>query len=289
MGVLNKLGPLQEPEDARGLHSVTWVDDSVPAEPESPTSPTQERKTKSSRKQRTSSYDFRDSGVDSRRKGCRHQRRKENLSDLLANIGCLEDLDDDVFAPEESNSSFSELFLDHEKMNAWQQFVGLSEDNQQRFLDGEKSEKLEQLPKNLKGSENFERMDKKIQDMVRSKVLAQELLEYYETDILKHFNESKVGSEAGGDFFEEGSVMVMDIESSYHRLCIYGLCQYMKLQVSTTKQCDTSLLEIQSNDLRWSAPDPLLTKYYNSLVGKQQRARRNNTTSHKKSHKSQSR
>eukprot|EP00111_Clytia_hemisphaerica_P013953 TCONS_00041075-protein len=133
------------------------------------------------------SYDFREYGVDARRRGAKHQRRKQNLADLM-DIGRDEkmDVDESEWFSDVHLTLFTELFLDDNKMKAWDRFMQMSEEKQRDYLERKTGSrkipqdevKKEETPSDEQGpikpfkEGSFQLIDKKIQDMLRTKKLA---------------------------------------------------------------------------------------------------------------------
>jgi len=101
--------------------------------PDNNRSPSKRKKNKSLKK----SYDFREYGVDARRRGAKHQRRKQNLIDLLETESCKGVIEDDCFHSNQL-ALFTQLFLDDHKMQAWESFVSLTEEKQHDYLEEKK-------------------------------------------------------------------------------------------------------------------------------------------------------
>jgi len=212
------------------------------------------------------SYDFREYGVDARRRGAKHQRRKQNLADLM-DIGRDEkmDVDESEWFSDVHLTLFTELFLDDNKMKAWDRFMQMSEEKQRDYLERKTGSrkipqdevKKEETPSDEQGlikpskEGSFQLIDKKIQDMLRTKKLAAlGLLEFYEDDVrscsLENFP----------------SVVLFNLESSYDRLLVYAICQYMKLPSNTIRLKDNSaIIEIDMPQNDWLPPDTKLTDY----------------------------
>ena len=251
MGVLHYLGPLQH--SRRVLPSpISVIDDidhnSIIA------NNIQQRPARCRRsRHQDKMYDFRNYGLDLRRKGARHERRKQHFSELLQFVS--DDLCEEHDSwREDSTSLFAELFRDERKMKLWEGFINLPEDDQEKVLTGVK----ENYDCSVESwfdpcQENYLSIDKKIRDFMQSNNLAYDLLEYYEDDITESLQDCNM------------SVLIMNIESSYHRLIIHGLCQYMHLKAVTTKISNISLVEIEINGVNWQPPEPKLTQLLKDL------------------------
>jgi len=202
-----------------------------------------------------STYDFRDLGVDKRRNGTRHQRRRENLTNLLEFVG--EDFDEDWMHSEDCMTVFAELFLDETKMKVWEGFINLPEEKQRNFLDSSKNSSSNHTNGEKEVSHEEEcylLIDEKIRDMMRSKQLANNgLLEYYESDMMSCLD----------DTFP--SVLILNLQEKYDRMLIYGLCQYFGLTSDTIRLKDSTLIEIEINEKLQDPPELKLTEFMRQM------------------------
>lgn len=226
----------------------------------------------SSKRKRTKSvngkcYDFRECGVDARRRGAKHQRRKQNLADLLDTAqNNNAEVDENDWYCEEHLTLFTELFLDEKKMNAWECFVNMPEEKQKEYLEqktgikrtSEKSghkdtEMMSEVARDLENGQGFHMIDEKIRDMLRTKKLASlGLLECYENDMRS----------CAGEAFP--SIVILNLDSGFDRLLVYAICQYMKLSSSTIRLKDnTAIIEIElpTSSEDWRPPVIKLTDY----------------------------
>lgn len=261
MGVLNLAVPLRGPSSRRHLNYQhadisSFVenlhDDHVTGRHDVPTPAVSQTSTSSRNKRKrsksgSSCYDFRDYGIDERRKGSRHRRRKQNLME----IGCIDGMEDDVFENgefvDDRNTAFSELFADADKMRRWEHFVDLPDEEQAEHLGGECRRYNSIKRSNGKSCNKYYLLiDKKLRDMLKSnRPAANDLLKYYEdlmADILSP------------------AVLLLSIESAYDRMLVYAVCQYMSLPSTTIKMKSATLIEIVLERDR-VAPDQSLTSY----------------------------
>lgn len=253
MGVLNFAVPVRKTlQNPYHLHDISSFVDNLGyervLEREIPTPTTSNGRNKRKRTKSSGSnssfYDFRDYGIDERRKGSRHQRRKQNLLE----IGGGDDLIDDVFEDgdfvETRNTGFSELFLDTEKMRKWEDFIDLPDEKQVEYVDENKTTQIKKT--NDKATSRFLSIDKKLRGMIKNnKPAANDLLKYYEdlvNDILPP------------------AIILLDLESAYDRMMVYAICQYMDLTSTTTKMNSTAFVEVALEG-DWVAPDQSLTNY----------------------------
>jgi len=198
-------------------------------------------------------YDFREHGVDARRRGVKHQRRKQNFCDLLQ-MAEDEGVDDDAWLDDVNFTAFAELFMDEEKMKIWEGFMNLPEDKQRRYLEQHTSTAQNHEDHGYSNDmpdedAKYLLVDKKIRDILRSKKLAYDgLLRYYEDDMISCMEE----------WFN--SILVLNLDDKYDRMLVYGICQYMGLSWNTIKLKNATMLEVDlTNNLK--APDITLSKY----------------------------
>eukprot|EP00112_Aurelia_sp_Birch-Aquarium-sp1_P013605 Seg289.10 transcript_id=Seg289.10/GoldUCD/mRNA.D3Y31 product="R3H domain-containing protein 4" protein_id=Seg289.10/GoldUCD/D3Y31 len=192
--------------------------------------------------------------------GVRRKRRNENLFFLYSLVDGVdpEELQDD---DDYNMTTFGELFVDPTKMKVWAQFVNLSEEDQRTFLDTSCSckhetvgdhttvdagaEEIEHVLKNP----NFERISRNIRDFLRSDNLAKESLFEFEEDLISSMTDDPL------------SVLHLNIPSSFERMIMHGLCQYMHLRAMTHKFKKKRIMEIENQSSAFEAPNPLLSEY----------------------------
>ncbi|XP_057298786.1 uncharacterized protein LOC130629551 isoform X1 [Hydractinia symbiolongicarpus] len=208
-------------------------------------------------------YDFREFGLDARRRGSKHQRRKQNFCELLQMVNEEEHFNTDDWLSDDHMTAFAELFIDEGKMKVWECFINLPEDRQEDYLASFHNKKLlvQTTPEDTcnddveKDEINYLLIDKKIRDMLRSKKLAYDgLLKYYEDDVISCME----------DWFP--SIVVLELETAYDRMLVYALCQYMKLSWNTIKLQDTVLVEIELPSEDMKPPDQTLTDYIKNNI-----------------------
>ncbi|XP_065070045.1 R3H domain-containing protein 4-like isoform X2 [Rhopilema esculentum] len=199
--------------------------------------------------------------------GVRRQRRNENLFFLYS---LVDGVDPDELQDEDDMrmTAFGELFADPTKMRAWAEFMVMTEEDQISFLDA--SNKSRSNRNNDDGTEeshlekdfewenqNFVKINKNIRDFLRSEDLSKESLAEYEEDLITSFFESAF------------DVLVLDVPSSFDRMMIHGLCQYMQLQASTSflahKFKKKRLMEIENQASPLTLPSQLLSSYLNTI------------------------
>ncbi|XP_053393756.1 R3H domain-containing protein 4-like [Mercenaria mercenaria] len=214
--------------------------------------------------------------INSRRKGQKQARRCDNLRELI-NMVEKEDIELDFNIFEPSISAFAELFNEHEKMKAWNDFVNSTEEEQLEFLQGEaqhpgnhgsseESNDLEGNSSDLDSSwekmddkrsahpsfsaeECFQRVDKNIRTMLKRRHKPMGLLVSLEEEIVNFFKEWPQ------------SIYISKLSSSYERMMLHALCQYLDL-ISKSYDCDgLRQTQVENPQPEFTVPQVLLTQY----------------------------
>ncbi|XP_064606499.1 R3H domain-containing protein 4-like [Liolophura sinensis] len=267
------------------------IDDQLELSPEEAEEETaaQEQKPKKHGKSRSRSYKMRDyTDVHSMDTGGRRKlnvkqaRRVENLRSILGLVE-KEDLEFDlssIFEP--SMSVFAELFMEREKMKAWNNFLNSSEEEQQAIIregsgrramkkmtvEGKSSsdnserlsnDKWEEIPDSRAGhpafsaEECFARIDAKFRTLLRKRHLPKGTLAGLEADVVSFFSEWP------------SSVYVSEIPSSYERMLLHALCQYLDLSSRSYDHEEVRLTQVENKHETFNAPDVPLTQYIEEL------------------------
>ncbi|XP_060596853.1 R3H domain-containing protein 4-like [Ruditapes philippinarum] len=214
--------------------------------------------------------------INSRRKGQKQARRCDNLKELI-NMVEKEDIELDFNIFEPTISAFAELFNEHEKMKAWNDFVNSTEEEQMELLEGdcnhtgnhgncEETSDLENNNSDLDNSweyvedkrrthpsfsaeECFQKIDKNIRTMLKRRHKPMGLLVSIEEEIVNFFKEWPQ------------SVYISKLSSSYERMMLHALCQYLDL-ISKSYDCDgLRQTQIENPQPRFTPPPVLLTHY----------------------------
>jgi len=184
--------------------------------------------------------------------GVRRKRRNDNFYFLCS---LLDGLDPDEIPDENdfSMTAFGELFVDPAKMKVWADFISMAEEDQENFLHS--TQKVKPVPNKMETVEtridnpDFERIEQNIRHFLRSEQLSKDALANYEDDLVFAFNECVFDS------------LVLNIPSSFERMVVHGLCQYMQLQAQTHKVKKKRLMEIENISQGFSSPTQLLSEY----------------------------
>lgn len=218
--------------------------------------------------------------INSRRTGQKQARRCDNLKELI-NMVEKEDIELDFNIFEPSVTAFTELFNEREKMKAWNDFVNSSEEEQKKFLEKEmhqhshgchdnKStahdlennnsdaefedgwEKVKDKRKthpSYSAEECFLRVDKNIRAMLKRRQRPMGMLVSLEEELVNFFKEWPQ------------SIYVSSLSSSYERMMLHALCQYLDL-MSKSFDCDgLRQTQVENPQPDFCPPEVLLTQY----------------------------
>ncbi|KAK2177486.1 hypothetical protein NP493_595g00029 [Ridgeia piscesae] len=212
-------------------------------------------------------------GVTGRRRlGVRRSRRQDNLNHLLTLVEEDEDLSPELYEP--GLSAFAELLLEEDKMNAWNEFISQSEEQQREFLlkvskrepTVTEGEELDNQPRPpvadrvglpLCAEECFDRIDRNIRGFLRKKHLPMGKLEHLEEEVVSFFTSCAK------------DVFVCRIANSFERLLLHALSQYLDLlSHSYTDEDGTRHTLIENKNQEFHLPDLGLAQYLESFQNK---------------------
>ncbi|CAC5412964.1 unnamed protein product [Mytilus coruscus] len=220
-------------------------------------------------------YDNNINYVCRKKTGAKQARRVENMKYLLnlneKDDGSSSDIETDLFEP--SVSHFAELFMEQEKMQIWNDFISSSEDEQQQFLT--RAETKDSRKKKDEGNNNessdldetweevdmrsshpgfsakecFQKIDKNIKSFLKRRHVPMGVLESLERDLLSFFSEWP------------SSVYLSDYKSSFERMMLHALCQYLDLISSSYDENGNRRTQVENKHQHFLPPSPLLTQY----------------------------
>ncbi|XP_071116891.1 R3H domain-containing protein 4-like [Haliotis cracherodii] len=208
-------------------------------------------------------------GLNRRKTGAKQARRTENFRQLLtlAEKDELGELQlDNMFEP--STSAFEKLFSEREKMKIWNDFVNRSEEEQETILHPVGSqtgittstvEKLddswEEIPDKraahpaFTAEECYRKVDRKLKDLLKRRQLPMGMLENLEEEIVSFFKEWP------------SSVFVARLASSYERMLIHALCQFLDLRSQSYDENGERRTQVENKHNTFLPPSPLLSQY----------------------------
>jgi len=239
-------------------------------------------------------------GLADRRVGVRAVRRKQNNQFLLTLIEeeeeGLPELRDHPTVP-----AFTKLFLEKKNMMAWSDFISLSEDKQEEYLKELNcvgSSEAKNKPKRpsevetgwevvnspsteetieiaaavaaasgldgrslhpatppvlLSPEECFERVEMRFRAMLRKRHIPLGILANLEEDLTSFFSECP------------RSVWVSRLSSSYERLLLHALCQYLDLKSSSFDRDEARHTQVENQHMAFSPPKKTLCQHLEDM------------------------
>ncbi|XP_072023932.1 R3H domain-containing protein 4-like [Amphiura filiformis] len=215
--------------------------------------------------------------------GVRKTRRHENTCFLLSLVENEEygELEVSLTDLVTSQSAFEQLFENKESMEVWNEFVNRSGEEQERYLrdlslngvseHNEKDKNNEKEAGDTNGNDKkenvdmrtehpahtpedcFLRINPKNRTMLQRRHLPKGSLETHEEELVSWFKDDPT------------SVFVSLIPSSYDRLLLHSVCQYLDLQ-STSYDCDGQRqTRVENNHDSFDPPPMLLSRYLDTL------------------------
>ncbi|XP_041359385.1 R3H domain-containing protein 4-like [Gigantopelta aegis] len=217
-----------------------------------------------------------------KRCGAKQARRTENLRQLmtLAEKDELGEVEiSTVFEP--SMSAFAGLFMEREKMKIWNDFINSSEEEQNHILeaaghvhtsrcrpmtsDEDKTEDMsdtwEEIPDKRAGHPGYSaeacynRIDRKLRLIFKRRHLPVGLLATLEEDIVSFFKEWPC------------SVYVSKLTSSFERMMVHALCQYLDLHSQSYDDSGERRTQVENKKDYFEVPSQLLTEYLQEKRG----------------------
>ncbi|KAI8787401.1 R3H domain-containing protein 4 [Biomphalaria glabrata] len=207
------------------------------------------------------------------RRGIRHARRLDNLRYLIN----LEEKDEDIVSNDPSStfepsvSLFEELFDDPEKMEMWNSFVESSEEEQRKILNyrGLHIIKEEDEGSDTKTAEDnwvmildersdhpayspvqcYNRVDRNLRTLLKRRHLPLGILASLEREIVTFFHDCPT------------SVFISDISSSFERMLLHALCQYLNLHSQSYDDHGSRRTQVENKFQQFRPPSLLLTEY----------------------------
>lgn len=218
------------------------------------------------------------SNLHRRNAGVRRTRRSENMNFLLS-LAESEDGVDTINLTElvePTVTAFSELFMQHEKMKVWNDFINRTEEDQEELLhmvsknaaknSVEEGASAEEETTNVEEWEDlgdnrtvhpaytaedcFKRIDTRLRGFLRRRTVPKGTLEYLEADITSFFHDWP------------SSILVSKLSSSFERLMLHALCQYLDLRSHSFDDEDgIRQTEIENKHSYFTPPVVTLTQY----------------------------
>ncbi|XP_028301018.1 R3H domain-containing protein 4 [Gouania willdenowi] len=206
---------------------------------------------------------IRNSDLIPRAKGKKSLRRQENsrfLANLLEKEECSKDDLEVCSSYPAIPSIFTEACTNGNYIEPWNDFMNCSGEEQERLLsllEQEEAKKKNRDPRNVDPSFNaqncFQRIDRRLRTTLKRKQVPLGTLEVLEEDLLSFFNS------------QPRSVYLTSLTSSFERLLLHAICQYMDL-VSASSDCKGKRqTEVVNRQEEFLPPQLLLSAYLEQM------------------------
>ncbi|XP_028260595.1 R3H domain-containing protein 4 [Parambassis ranga] len=206
---------------------------------------------------------IRNSDLTPRAKGKKSLRRQENtrfLANLLEKDECTKD-DVEFCSTPAIPSIFTEACANENYIEPWNDFMNCSGEEQERLLCLLEQEEAKKKNTNrlLKDQRNvnpaftaqdcFQRIDRRLRATLKRKKVPMGTLEYLEENLLSFFNA------------HPHSVYTTNLTSSFERLLLHAICQYMDLVSASTDYNGSRQTEVVNKQEKFLPPQLLLSAY----------------------------
>ncbi|XP_019220789.2 LOW QUALITY PROTEIN: R3H domain-containing protein 4-like [Oreochromis niloticus] len=233
---------------------------SLPSSPAKRVSPTK-------KKQFYINQAIRNSDLTPRAKGKKSLRRQENtpyLANLLEKDECSKD-DLEVCSNPAIPSIFYEVCTNGNYVEPWNDFMNCSGEEQERLLsllelEEAKKKNTNQLLKDQRnvnpaftGQDCFQRIDRRLRATLRRKQIPMGTLEVLEENLLSFFNAQPY------------SVYTTNLSSSFERLLLHAICQYMDLVSASSDYNGLRQTEVVNKQEEFLPPGLLLSAYLEQM------------------------
>ncbi|KAK5607826.1 hypothetical protein CRENBAI_010505 [Crenichthys baileyi] len=210
---------------------------------------------------------IRNSDLTPRAKGKKSLRRQENtrfLANLLEKDECSKD-DLEVCSNPAIPSIFTEACTNGNYIEPWNDFMNCSGEEQERLLsllehEGAKRKNANQLLKDHRNvypaftaQECFHRIDRRLRATLRRKQIPMGTLEVIEENLLGFFSA------------DPQSVYTTILSSSFERLLLHAICQYMDLVSASIDYNGSRQTEVVNKQEEFLPPGLLLSAYLEQM------------------------
>ncbi|XP_053706953.1 R3H domain-containing protein 4 isoform X1 [Synchiropus splendidus] len=211
---------------------------------------------------------IRNSELTPRAKGKKSLRRQENtrfLANLLENDEyCKDDLE--VSSNPAIPSIFTEASTNRNYFEPWNNFMNCSGEEQERLLclleqEVAKKKNIHRLFKDQRNvdpafnaQDCFQRIDRRLRMTLRRKQIPMGTLEVLEENLLSFFND------------QPHSVYTTNLNSSFERLLLHAVCQYMDLVSESTDYNGLRQTEVVNKQEEFLPPTLLLSAYLDQMI-----------------------
>lgn len=242
-------------------HDVTLIEERCSSLPSSPA----KRVSPAKKKQFFISQAIRNSDLTPKAKGKKSQRRQENtryLANLLEQDECskdegetLETASPTIFTEACTNGSYVEYWSDFMNRSGEEQdrLLALLEEEARRSNTTKPAKDQRELNPAYTAQECFQRIDRRLRATLKRKHVPMGTLVLLETDLLTFFGA------------QPHSVYITKLSSSFERLLLHAICQYMDL-VSVSSDCNGARqTKVTNKQVEFLPPCPLLSAYLEQM------------------------
>ncbi|KAM9762306.1 R3H domain-containing protein 4 [Menidia menidia] len=204
---------------------------------------------------------IRNSDLIPRAKGKKSLRRLENtrfLANLLEKDECTKD-DLEVCSNPSIPSIFTEACTNGNYIEPWNDFMQCSGEEQERLLSLLEQEEANRKNSNQRDQRNvrpafsaqdcFKRIDRRLRMTLRRKQIPMGMLVGLEENLMSFFNA------------EPRSVYTTNLGSSFERLLLHAICQYMDLVSASSDHKGCRRTEVVNKQEEFQAPELRLSAY----------------------------
>ncbi|KAF7703474.1 R3H domain-containing protein 4 [Silurus meridionalis] len=227
-------------------HDIILIEERCSSLPSSPA----KRVSPAKRKQFFISQAIRNSDLIPKAKGKKSLRRQENtryLDNLLERDECSKD---ETEARETASATvFTEAWTNGNYMKYWSDFMNRSGEEQERVLAQLEQETPRQMNPSFTAQACFQRIDRKLRATLKRKHVPKTTLEILESDLLTFFEA------------HPQSTYVAELSSSFERLLLHAICQYMDLASASTDCNGARQTKVVNKQGEFLPPSPLLSAY----------------------------
>lgn len=210
---------------------------------------------------------IRNSDLIPRAKGKKSQRRQENLlylANLLEKDECCKD-DLEMCSNPALPTIFTEACINGNYRESWADFMNCSGEEQERLLALLEQEQVQRktVARVLQDHRNvnpafsaqhcFQRIDRRLRATLRKRQIPIGTVEVLEENLLSFFNA------------QPHSVYTTNLNSSFERLLLHAVCQYMDLVSLSTDLNGSRQTEVMNKQSQFLPPSLLLSAYLESM------------------------
>ncbi|XP_044163776.1 R3H domain-containing protein 4-like isoform X1 [Acropora millepora] len=163
------------------------------------------------------------------------------------------------------SSVFASLLANPEKMKIWNDFLNLSEEEQQVVIRQKPVTRTPVVQVNRGSTQtddssaerdamataekSFSRIDSHLKRTLTKKGISLGTLKHYEKELVSFFSD------------DPNAVMISNVPSSFNRLLVHGLCQFLGLTSTTVNHHGKRLMEIANKQKSFRVPSLLLSDF----------------------------